>query len=266
MNANSEKPAGIFDPRRLGNGFVAFFDILGYKNLVKNNDIGLSVRVLDAALHRIPEFIKKGWWGESNPPRKIVFADSIVFYAPIPEVDDLPSSNGCGILPFLAHCQSLMSALYHTGLPARGAIAKGEFYVHGHIFSGKPLIEAHECAEALNMSGCAIAESAEAVVSKTQEPIPDMDWVRGPGQCIIRYDTPLKNGLDRNLALLAFRSGSLSNQPISYDEVLNKFEAHNKGVDDSVVIKAKNTWKFLDECRQQEQARTTAMNAFLCSD
>jgi hypothetical protein len=61
--------------------------------------------------------------------------------------------------------------MFVSGLPLRGAIARGEYFERktnwGAIWAGKPIAEAHRWAESLGASACVAAKSAECLFQES---------------------------------------------------------------------------------------------------
>lgn len=100
----------------------------------------------------------------------------------------------------------LMMKLFEFHLPARGAIAFGEFYADARnsIFCGRGLVESYEVAESQEWIGMSICDSLEAYVDALVDAFSIESWVSGmkgetwrtvrPDWDIIRYRVPYKQG------------------------------------------------------------------------
>lgn len=164
--------------------FVAFFDILGYKELVQN----LSVNELKERMEKVSELVKKYIYyaelsfecdGEIN---YVIFSDSIVFYS-----KDMTANS------FKSICMIANSFLFFSILdymPVRGAISHGEFYIdkEKNIFFGKALVKAYETEGMQKWSGaCICEETIEYVKSIYSDTV---SWLE-KANFIFRYEIPI---------------------------------------------------------------------------
>lgn len=259
----STKPANAkqdFKSESLTQGLVAFFDILGYKSLVKNNGTEYCVRLTKAALYTVPIKLKKlmrKYHGQYLP-NQFAFADSLLVYTAFPPVSDPPVEHLFPVSPFLAYCRNLMDVFFRAGLPLRGGIAFGDFYADRNLITGKAVIEAHELGESLQLAGCALTSKAEQFVldptgllKETSIPSPFADD-------LVEYDTPIKPKpvvSSKKLRLLKFWKEKEGKLRPTHDLVRKQFAKHNKKIDDaSVLEKIENTFRFLERCSNRPQA------------
>jgi hypothetical protein len=155
-------------------GLIAFFDILGYKSIIQNNSLLETINVIkqiEGAIQQAAEKLKATEEFLQAPIcRYVLFSDSILVYtvSSTPDLQTLPGVNWTHMIPAVSteFSADLINRLLFIGLPVRGALAYGGFYVddqsHGRIaFAGKPIIEAYEYSNSIDMSGCILAPSAE---------------------------------------------------------------------------------------------------------
>src|SRR5579859_6290603 len=145
-------------------GLVAFFDILGYRQIIANNEIKEAASIIKRALRKVTEsqkaadIVEKGF-KYSPPTNYLAFSDSILVYTNYSK-EIISQKSQAGL--FAAGCAGLCVSLFEEGLPARGAIARGEFFVEQTSFAGKAIVEAYEFANAIEMAGCVIVPTAES--------------------------------------------------------------------------------------------------------
>ena len=151
------------DPQR---GFIGFFDLLGYKNIIENNQIKEAA----FAIRRILETIRKRQ--EMNEEIEtllqekycghVVFSDSILVYLSLAN----SRNQGTSAVMFTSYCANLITELLVDGFPVRGALAFGDYYIEtraGSIcLAGKPIVEAYKLSACMDLAGCVVAPSAEA--------------------------------------------------------------------------------------------------------
>lgn len=159
--------------------------------------------------------------------KTFVISDSILI--------TLPIAKKAPVFPWF--CGQIMWELLSEGLPVRGAIAAGEFYVQPEpnriIFVGQPIIDAYELAASMEIAACAIVPSSESnILGHSRERFE-------------RYRTPLKNRPPCELYLLKYE---IENRPFSRGEIIKNFEAHKKHLDPDSYSKFNNTIEFLKQC------------------
>jgi hypothetical protein len=156
---------------------------------------------------------------------------------------------------FTEFSADLLNRLLLVGLPVRGAWAYGDFYLDpqpGSIcLAGRPIVEAYEWANCLELSGCVLAPSAESYLSDIKflqaSDEPSVDFVKCP--------VPLNRGRQKqDLFLLNqgafFRYYHGKNQDgleISRHLIMERFASHNKTIGVDQIVKLNNTLQYLEE-------------------
>lgn len=156
-------------------GFFGFFDILGYSELNKpeNNDIDKLIGIFNNFILNIDEkaitlnYTDKDQRYSIGKVKNLVFSDTIILYQEMPEpLREIGPS-------FILKSCLLLRLAFEAGIPLRGAISYGEYYIQDRCFLGKPIIEAHEDEKAQIWSGAVLCKSAEekylALSKKRQE-------------------------------------------------------------------------------------------------
>lgn len=134
------------------NRWLAYFDILGFSQLIKSTHPDIILELYNEALDLFEN--EKKDTGLSS----LHFSDTFIFYSS----DDTPESY--------TWIQLVASKFMHSCLkkhiPMRGAITVGEFYVDSEkgIYMGKALIEAYHEAESQDWIGLILTKSAEEKV------------------------------------------------------------------------------------------------------
>lgn len=142
-------------------GFFGFFDILGYSKLNENNDIDTLIEIFNNFILNIDEkaitlnYADKDQKYSMGKVKTLVFSDTIILYQEMPEL-----LREIGPSFILKSCLLLRLA-FEAGIPLRGAISYGKYYVHDRCFLGTPIIEAHEDEKAQIWSGAVLCKSAE---------------------------------------------------------------------------------------------------------
>ena len=266
-------------------GLVALFDILGYQQMLLANDVASTARIVVDVLGEVPNhvvselFEDQGLepagdleaWSELEPYFKsvvreemgwLLFSDSILVSLPI-DLDDEISLWGTKVVAFVQVCSFLLRRMFDVGLPLRGGISFGEFFIHDTFFSGRPIIEAYQHSESLELSGCVLAPSAAHLYSRMKQYAIDQDSEgsirRMLDDLCVDYLVPMKR--DR------VDSGSMVNWvnlPMRFFDglpsdlrqyVYSSFVAHNKDVVPAVQPKIDNTEAFVRKIVQNVEPR-----------
>ncbi|MCC6823353.1 MAG: hypothetical protein IT579_21695 [Verrucomicrobia subdivision 3 bacterium] len=227
-------------------GLVAYFDILGYKNLLLANSVEDSIKIIDTAMLQALDEIEGGYKSITDKRpfdlETFVISDSIL--VALSTGGQSNEGKGRGTLFFAVFCAELMTHLFQKGLPTRGAIASGDFIARSKnnrvTLAGQPIVDAHELASSLELAGCAIVPSSEA------------EALFGSAREFAQlYQTPIKNSPACELHLLryCFRNFDEENS-ISRKKIIECFEAHKKGLNPNSLGKLNNTIHFLKKCNQ----------------
>lgn len=247
-----------------GPGFIAYFDLLGYKNLLTNNDINKAiavVRLIQDVLQSQQERVYQT--GRITGQRfcdHIVYSDSILVYTAFPENNQEQHAQ---IAIFHEFCAGLISELFWIGLPIRGAWAFGNYYVtktdKGIYVAGLPIVEAYQFSNCLDVSACLIAPSAEKVLA-------ELKILDSPSHLLgyIHCSVPMminQKAQKQAMFLLNHYAIDLNYNPdrkISRQVLMEKFSEHNKNIAIDALSKVNNTLVFLNLCESHacQQAET----------
>jgi hypothetical protein len=161
------------------NRFVAFIDIMGFKDMVarsSHSDI-YKIMLEIAESKKLNENTK---WHNSDMTlvRSATYSDSIMIYSKDEKLDSLDS--------LICTVSGLTTDLFINEIPHKGAISYGLMTLdfENSIFFGQPLIDAYLLAEELYFYGIIVHGSAE---QKINAHIKNLGF-------IINYLCPLKNG------------------------------------------------------------------------
>lgn len=249
-------------------GLIGFFDILGYGKLLENNEPEVIVKKIVPILQNLNEEIPRvmgyainavGTNHRKNPDNnsnfcsimkeeadKIkfsIFSDTILLYLPINQfknIEDVIKS-----LTFFQTCDFLQNTMFNDGLPLRGCIDYGEYYIENSCFAGKPLINAYKISNSLELSACVLSKKLKNKIEDDYKELKEknMDLL---DLCFFDYLVPTKDGekIYSTLSILTRWSCTYKNQPKEY--VLSSFEDHNKSISISVKKKIENTKEWFE--------------------
>lgn len=265
-------------------GFFGMFDILGYGSLIKKNDLDRLIEIFNQIIKDIDQKAvtlmhqdEHQHFSGITPTETLVFSDTIILYQTMSKsmADFGPS--------FLIKACVLLRLGFEYGVPLRGGISFGEFFVHERVFLGKPIVEAFEAERHQQWSGAILAKSAEQKYKnyiEKRRSSRNINW-RGINMnpadlaasfspdIVVNTNIPIKKKLEiRKIGGYSLRwddfivdyarlddikeiNASLSRESIE-SRVKESFSAHEKEVDsDDVRQKMKYTIDFLEEMRNR---------------
>lgn len=254
-------------------GFVGYFDILGYTQIMLNNNIHKTAQFVSDTLMNIPrEMIaslrlpymevrplevapesseREDWSQILDKVSWIIFSDSILVSLPFDPI--LPEHDLVQYyLAFSIVCASLMNRCFTAGFPLRGAIAAGEFFIEDRCFAGRPIINAYYATQQLEFAGCVLDEEANSLISEWRKHLVkkgERNLLNKLDQTTILYLVPLKKNVDerqRTINWVSLDTPGFS--PISGEirELTTRaFLMHNKIAVPSVQGKINNTEMFI---------------------
>jgi hypothetical protein len=226
------------------NYYVAFLDILGFKQLILNRPLETIVESVERLWPQILRVsaslgdMEVGPRGDyivkeaKRPVSYVMFSDSIIFYAE----DDPHSVKVPENFLSLVWCLSLALALGFSGkLPLRGALSYGEFYgdPDKSIFVGRALVEAYDYERRQEWSGVSFCPSLVDEMARRE-----VDMLRIP--CVSKYAVPFKNGRQE---IPAINWTPIISNPASLESVF----WHDSR---EVRAKARNTIEYYDYCNE----------------
>lgn len=246
-------------PKRV---FVAFLDILGFSDLVKENDTQYLLNLYKRGIIEVNEILQKFWetdeWREhvKNPKvRSLTVSDSIILYT---------EGNGLdSFLKIIVYVHSFINYLISEGLPVRGAITFGDFVNisnrNNNILLGRSIVRAFELEKTQEWAGCVIDDICFERFDYDYKLSSPLKALLGDFIQIIRFAVPFK---DINTKNLIFKEMYVINWPIAYHETIPNvpnfyvmkreviepaFSKHKKDVNNvGVKLKIENTLKFYD--------------------
>jgi hypothetical protein len=122
------------NPDGIQQGLVAYFDVLGFSAIASDEDIRKSANLIMEELSSIPSEIEKEKeqkFGASRPrtlTQSLIFADSILLWHNIPKEEGAQGESYHWYY-FLSICKVLVQRMFIKGLPVRGAISEGTFFI-----------------------------------------------------------------------------------------------------------------------------------------
>lgn len=166
------------------NRFIAFFDIMGFKNLVQYTSHEKIVKLMTDISFIVKNMDSAKFGDENDAVRTTIFSDSILI------VSNNDSINSAAHLMFQS--AYLYRKCIELNIPIKGCISYGKFTADfdKSIFFGQPLIDAYLLQEELSIYSIVLHHSFEShLVGQTygEEIFPNnVRWTK--------HLTPFKNG------------------------------------------------------------------------
>lgn len=244
--------------------FLAFFDVLGFKEFIYNNEMEYSQQMFSHLLRDSQTAVSGEKYIKANsgmiiPDLKnqkincLHVSDSIVFWSNSDTKEDF--------LEIVKVCYAFYWRSLQTTFPLRGCLIHGEIdfqpftiknenqsTFHNYSLFGKGLIEGYLKAESINYAGCYIDESA---IQKVNNKIINALIY---DQKICLYKVPFRDGAFSYEHV--FRPIKGEHNDVSFRNSANGikrlFTDHMNGklISDSVKLKMNNTIDFIEYFRQ----------------
>lgn len=251
------------------NCFIAYFDYLGFKEFIENNDLSYQKQVVGKNFRDIESALAQGKYKDTfhgvvadlshSKINCINFSDTVVFWTN----DDSEKS----LTELLSVSHTFNWRAIDFLFPSRGSIVYGELFSSAFSQSnngggkyninsifGKGLVSAHIKAEAQNWAGTVIDKSViEQLVKMGLKPDHYLSSYAK------KYKVPYK--IENNLSeefVFCIIKGSLNDEALKKYEksIRNNFADHNKPVTDKAVQdKLENTLKFLESFHEKQSVQ-----------
>ncbi len=263
-------------------GFLGFFDVLGYSKMIKSmkNNLDGLIDIYTNTLMDIDDLAtslegNKKFLLTPIETKSFAFSDTLVLYQDMPKGHVALQTST--IIVFLAEVCYLLRLAFERGIPLRGAVSFGEYYIQEDkgCFLGYPVIEAHKMESKQKWSGATLCKSAwDKLYALHNESMETQGEWRGID--LRGRFSPLNNPLWEKYPI-PHESSSIDGIALCWhDEVLDflrlekiprikkhelenvgqfvgeKFRQHGKNIDsDDVKIKIKNTATFLGDLQMR---------------
>jgi len=154
--------------------FIAFFDILGYNNLLAANEISTCVTFVKDLLNSLSKELKEGLSEHYNNDnekrdqdidevikcfRRVILSDTIIFY-PARKPDNIKDTIFYYTFFFLL--KIIQQKSFDEGFPLRGCVDYGEFYCGNEpdlFLAGRSIIDCHTESNQLEFSGVVLTNN-----------------------------------------------------------------------------------------------------------
>lgn len=241
-----------------GEVFVAFLDILGFKDLITKNEEDLiaklfnevsakSRRSLETQLKLSSLLFEES---EVDKVEALSISDSLVIWT---HRDSIYSFS-----LIAAYVKSVLGHFMDNGVPLRGAITRGpicvteaEFangYKQTNVF-GKGIVRAYTLEDQQQWSGCIIDPTCVEHLKKTEQGRSLVE-----SYSFVEYEVPLKRGDVVPLTALNWTAPYDVSWYENGEKIRESFAMHNKCINDwSVKVKIENTIKFYNDMMKRSR-------------
>ena len=173
--------------------YVAFLDILGFKDYVLRHSIDDVYSRLNTLYELTPNEIESGDKYKKAIKERVrisIFSDSICVFS----IND----DYLSLFYFLSYLKTILRRALRKGVPLKGGIAYGDIVVDNdsNIFCGQPIIDAYLLEEDLQYLGVVFHHTFEIVYSELRP-----DHRKSISKWIKEVETPFKYGMRIHLNL-----------------------------------------------------------------
>lgn len=240
------------------NGVIGYFDILGYQNLLTNNEpedvaekvlsriTSLNGTVTDELTAMFPKLVAGKYFDPIlSATHWLVFSDTILLTNAFPD-QEKDFTRFLRWYSILVMCSRVQSYMFKNGLPVRGVLHFGKFMVKDPCFAGRPIIEAYQLANTLELAATVMTDVAAKKLDEARALTVAKNNAGAYFDYLLKkYLVPLKDGKDQHfLTVDYFDSAELAGKDIR-QAVFNSFWQHRKDIPGSVQAKVVNTEQHL---------------------
>jgi hypothetical protein len=228
-------------------GLVGFFDILGYQEIIINKEIEKTSNFVDNLIGTLPGEVERtiklklvNDYKIENMIKWNIFSDTILLNMPFDESD--LSFRSWPL--FIVTSIYLLRRMFVQGVPLRGGIDYGKYYISDNCIAGKPIVDAFKLCNNQNWTGCCLTEHATDKYRKFYQEATE-DWRKLADKNVFKYFVPLKSN-PRELYTINWATPIGNASPIFTgtgfrQDILNAFTKNNKQIKPDVIDKINNT-------------------------
>jgi len=229
-------------------GMIFYGDVLGYQNLIAGERIEDAAKVIDDLLLIIPgevtmKMVKSLLAVDSTAGAVIssvviaadwrVISDSIIMTLPFPASD---GTDWLWTLVSVGLVRGFAAKMIESGLPIRGAISFGTYFVSDRSFAGKPFVRAYKASIDLDWAGVVLLDEAS---HKFED-----DKITEQNIFALKFCVPAKHNSNESKYCI--------NWPAALDQslhprqfLLESFLKHGKTWSPKLITKLTNTEAFM---------------------
>jgi hypothetical protein len=240
--------------------YFAFLDIMGFRELVKNNPHDELVSLYKRLVNFQVEFYEKyhqeeqkhraeklGEYFEPTGLRLVSISDSIMLWT--------KNSKENSLIELASAVKLLMSISMSIGIPLRGAIVKGDIEIlereNSLSIIGRGLVHAYETEGKQNWSGCTVDNGIFTYLKSIQNIVlnrPGAHRFEKLDSLFVETEIPFKDKPRKGFVI-----NWADNTEYTEEQIRDSFSKYNKrlneaeNVTESIELKIENTLKFYKE-------------------
>lgn len=179
--------------------FIAFLDIMGFKEMIIREGNKTILDKIEKIASRVQLMDGVG------DIKTIIFSDSILVIT--------PDNSYTSAYSICVITEDIFTTAFTEGVPIKGAIACGELTadLDKAIYFGRPLIDAYELQQELELYGVVLHHTAEKQIKKAEkDKAPGVEPIENVH--ISKYLTPLKSGKVNHFMMSGFMKFDLENK------------------------------------------------------
>lgn len=239
---------------KIETGLVGVFDILGYQNIIQNNQINYVAELITKVIQQLPKDILDYMKGVTMATKENklepvdiidykIISDTIIIYMPDHKFPDL-NDRLYSFAIFFAYAAFLLNRSFRKGIPLRGSLSYGEYFVSQNTFAGRPLVDCYRLGNSLEISGCVLTKE----LTEVMRVVNNFDKEYSSRFVEIFYTpylVPLKNNIAEKIHIINWITSlgeleeTIQNDVRQY--VYESFKYHNKDIMPVVMNKIENT-------------------------
>jgi len=241
-------------------GFIAFFDILGYRNFLRNNSATESAKEVLGVISEIDKRVYKQCTPAKlnaddqrafDSMRKstdwLTFSDTIVLTTAVEE-NLTPSERVFRAMYFLMHSASVVSAMFLNGLPVRGALHYGSYVFEKTCIAGTGIVDSYDMCSGLDLATAIVSDECmnefRAAVKAGKI------WEAVLSLLVTPYLIPTKIGEVKGHVLdwwgIVAQAAEKDASPSTIDQIVwSAFWKHGKDISETAESKVSNTLKLV---------------------
>ncbi|MBC2703518.1 hypothetical protein [Desulfobacula sp.] len=168
----------------------------------------------------------------------LVFSDTILLNMPIEEIGKARNQ----IAIFFMACKILMVTMFMHGLPLRGAVDFGDYYINKNCFAGFPIVDTYKLSNMLELSACVVSKELEEKLNKNDFLKFFKHYSSPKRDYLYSYLVPLKDK-EEQYQTIAYAPPLLEGENLR-QSILSSFGKHNKTIPLAIQDKIRNTEQY----------------------
>lgn len=233
-------------------GLVGFLDILGYQNLLERNEpetiaeevvpilLGIKQKVKDTFATHVSDDngLQSAIFGYIDDMEWVSFSDTILITLPLDQDNKTRDKHGFPWMIFLTAMDMVQGALFTAGLPARGAIDYGKFFIKGTCFAGRTIVNAYHLSGQIEMAACVLSNNAVKELDNISKHAHEFNTF------VTNYLVPMKT-TEQDMQVVRSIPSDINQSNVRQD-VLRAFWGNKKNISQLVQQKIANTEQWFE--------------------